>query len=225
VTGRRPAARKQGDAGFTLVEMMVVIMLLSVVGSIVMGVLVSSMRQAAKQDDRTRTLNEAKVAMERVTREIRGANEIKLNDEKKLQFELRFEDARGYVVRSTTLEVVPVGDDTWLRQTDVDRIPATGVTEPPRVRKVLGGLEIGRSQAFFCYAAGDGLPVPTGTATVPLTSDPDLNNCVYDREPAEWRQPTASETRTVEVKIRIKQQGDDKAARLNQLVSVRNLED
>jgi prepilin-type N-terminal cleavage/methylation domain-containing protein len=223
---RRRLGRREGsEAGFTLVEMMVVIMLLSVVGSIVMGVLVNSMRQAAKQDDRTRTLNEAKVAMERVTREIRGANEIKLNEEKKLQFELRFEDARGSVVRTTTLEVVPVGDDTWLRQTDVDYIETTKLTEAPRVRKVLGGLEIGRSQAFFCYGAGDGLPVRLGAATVPLASDPDLNNCVYDREPTSWRMPTKSQTKTVEVKIRIKQQGDDKAARLNQLVSVRNLED
>jgi type II secretory pathway pseudopilin PulG len=204
--------------------MMVVIMLLSVVGSIVMGVLVSSMRQAAKQDDRTRTLNEAKVAMERITREIRGANEIKANDEKTLQFEIHFEDVRGSVVRTTTLEVVPVADDTWLRQTDVDWIEATGVTETPRVRKVLGGLEVGRSQAFFCYGTGDGLPVRLLEATVPLASDPDLNNCVYDREPLSWEKPTASKTKTVEVKIRIKQQGDDKAARLNQLVSVRNLE-
>lgn len=217
--------RAKGDAGFTLAELTVVVMLLGVVGTIVMSTLISSMRQAVEQEDRTRTLNEAKVAMERVTREIRGANEIKINEPSRLRFEIRFEDSRGVVVRTTTLEVVPVNDDRWLRQTHSDYVVNTGVTEAPRVRKVLGGLEVGRSQAFFCYGTGDGKPIQLGLATEPGSSDPDLNNCVYDREPAAWRKPTPSETRTIEVKIRIKQQGEGKAARLNQLVSVRNLED
>jgi len=219
----------QDESGFTLVELTVVIMLLAVVGGIVSSVMISSMQQAARQEDRTRTLIEAKVAMERVTREIRGANEIKSNLASSLNFETRFTDPRGLVVRTTTLAVVPVTGDTVLQQTDVDRVVTTGVVEPARVRKVLGGLDAGRSQAFFCYGTGDGAPIrltPTPTpGPTPAAGDPDANTCTYDVLPATWRKPTPSETRTIEVKIRIKQQGAGKASRLNQLISVRNLED
>ena len=67
-----PVHRPQG--GFTLVELLVVLLLLGVVGSIVAGGLVRGMRADAQAQARIEAFEDMQVALERVSREVRAAS-------------------------------------------------------------------------------------------------------------------------------------------------------
>jgi prepilin-type N-terminal cleavage/methylation domain-containing protein len=195
-----PAARS--EQGFTLVELLVVTMLLSIVGAIVMSVTVGAMRSAARQEDNVRTLNEAKVAMERMTREIRGANAMVHAGERRLVFSTRFEiDGGTEIQRTTTLAVVSDGGSSRIVQTEADRVVSTGAVSTREI-VVLGALEMGRSDAVFSYADGEG-------------QAPDI---LADGSYA------VATIGTVEISVRIRRGFGHKPAQLDQLVSIRNLE-
>lgn len=72
---RRAMARVRGDAdaaGFTLVEMLTVMILGSVIGVAVMSAIVSGLRSQTRVDAHQTSLEQTRVALQRVTREIRG---------------------------------------------------------------------------------------------------------------------------------------------------------
>jgi prepilin-type N-terminal cleavage/methylation domain-containing protein len=70
---RRALAREDG---FTLVELMVVLVLLTVVGGVVSSAVMAAGRTQRRQLGQVAALQEAKVALERWTREVRQANPL-----------------------------------------------------------------------------------------------------------------------------------------------------
>jgi prepilin-type N-terminal cleavage/methylation domain-containing protein len=70
---RRLSPSDRQQEGFTLVELLVVLMLLGVVGSIVTAGLVSSMRSTSSTQARIEAMAELQRSAERVTRELRAA--------------------------------------------------------------------------------------------------------------------------------------------------------
>jgi prepilin-type N-terminal cleavage/methylation domain-containing protein len=67
---------RRDDGGFTLVELLVVIVLIGIVGAVTTTGLVQSMRASQRAQDRTAAFNELEIAMERLTRELRAADPI-----------------------------------------------------------------------------------------------------------------------------------------------------
>lgn len=197
---KRLAALGAKDRGFTLIEVLVAMLLSSVLGSILLSVTVSATRTASRQEDQTRTLTQAKVAMERLTREIRGANAMQDAAPRRLVL-VRNE---GGVRKTVTLEVTTSGTATELRQTTVSRVLSTGV-ESTLTAKVLGGLAVGASDAVFTYADGAGTALTPATTT-PLTF-------------------AAGNVRTVGVRVLVRRKHGADPVQLYQLVSIRNLED
>lgn len=195
--------RLQGDdSGFTLVEVLVAMMLTLVVGGIVSQVLITSTRVTAKQVNQTETLNSAKIAMERITREIRGANSMVNASPRGLGFVA----THGSVRTATTLEVVTTATGTELRQTDVRTDLATATTATT-TRLVLGGLAVGQSDAVFTYTDGAAVPLtPASTAPAPVTYSP-------------------GDVKAVGARVLVRRSGGSPPIELYQLVSIRNLED
>jgi prepilin-type N-terminal cleavage/methylation domain-containing protein len=79
MTARRPATdgeRADLDQGMTLIEVLVAIGLFGILGSLLLGLAIST--NAVTEDTRARTgvTEEARTAMERMTREVRQASEI-----------------------------------------------------------------------------------------------------------------------------------------------------
>lgn len=190
--------RREGDGGFTLIEMLVTIMLTSVVGAIVSSVMISSMKTARWQEEETRALGQAKVAMERMTRDVRGANSLMTTTPRQVSLVETHEGVR----RFTTLEVVTSGSTSEIRRTQVRRDLATGA-ESTTTRTVLGGLAVGASEAVFTYTDGGGSPLPQAL------------DGTYQ----------AGDVRTIGIRVLMKRETSDKKQELYQLVSIRNLED
>lgn len=191
--------RSDGDQGFSLVELLVVITLLGVLGAVLMSITITASKTAARQEDATRTLVTAKVAMERITREIRGANSITSAAPQQLAF---VASVRG-VRTTTTYKVVTAGSTSEIRAAQVRTNLSTGASTSTDT-KVLGGLAVGRSDIVFTYADG------AGVALAPLTASP----ATY----------APGAVKTVGVQINMRRQGNAPPAQLYQLVSIRNFE-
>lgn len=188
---------RRDDTGFSLVEVLVSIVLASIVGSIVTSVMITSTKTARWQEAETRALGQAKVAMERMTRDVRGANSLTATTPRKISLVETHAGVRSF----TTLEVVTDGETSEIRRTQTRRVLATGA-ETVDVRKVLGGLAVGRSDAVFSYTDGGG---------VPLTAAADGSFAHGD-------------ARTITIKVLMRREHSDKLQELSQLVSIRNLE-
>jgi prepilin-type N-terminal cleavage/methylation domain-containing protein len=87
--------------GFSLVELLVVMAVFGIVAAIATGSVVQSLRVHREQSERVEQLNRTRVALERVTREIRGANPV-LTAEANL-LELRTQRANQW--RTITIRV------------------------------------------------------------------------------------------------------------------------
>lgn len=71
----RRAAR--GDAGFTLTELLVVIVLTGIIGSIVVAAVTTGLHQQTKVEDRNDALAQARTALQRIDRDVRSSNPLK----------------------------------------------------------------------------------------------------------------------------------------------------
>jgi prepilin-type N-terminal cleavage/methylation domain-containing protein len=72
--------RSKAEAGFTLVELLVVLVLMGVVGGIVTSALVTGMQSSRATSARTMALHDIEVALQRVGRELRAADPLYLTD-------------------------------------------------------------------------------------------------------------------------------------------------
>jgi prepilin-type N-terminal cleavage/methylation domain-containing protein len=71
------ALRRDGDdAGVTLIETLVTMFLLAVVSSLVVGAVVQSSRALTRTDDENRGLQDAKVILDRLGRDVRESREV-----------------------------------------------------------------------------------------------------------------------------------------------------
>lgn len=65
-----------GDDGFTVVELLIVILLLGIVGAVTTTGLVQSTRSSQRAQDRIHAFNELQIGLERATRELRAADPV-----------------------------------------------------------------------------------------------------------------------------------------------------
>ena len=72
----RRSGRAKCEAGFTLVELLVVLVLLSVIGTVVTSAVVTSLRSATLTSQKVEALNELEIATQRVTRDLRASENL-----------------------------------------------------------------------------------------------------------------------------------------------------
>jgi prepilin-type N-terminal cleavage/methylation domain-containing protein len=70
----RPAPER--DAGFSLTELLIVIVLTGIIGSIVLTVVTTGLHQQTKVEDRNDSLAQARTALQRIDRDVRSANPL-----------------------------------------------------------------------------------------------------------------------------------------------------
>jgi prepilin-type N-terminal cleavage/methylation domain-containing protein len=191
---------QRGEGGFTLVEMLVTTILIGIVGTIITNITITSMRAARVQEDETRTLTTAKIAMERITREIRGANALVTCQPRTMSFTT----TRNNVRTSYTFTVAASSaTSSEIVEDKVVTSLSTGTSTTSHT-KVLGGLAIGASDAVFSYSDAAGSPLS------PASLSPESYN------------PGAA--KSVGVKVLMRRINGAPSIQLYQLVSIRNFE-
>lgn len=143
--------RSSREDGFTLVELLTTLAVSAVVMAFVTGTVIHALRSQERQTSRVQALNDVKLAFERTTRDLRGADPLRLagNDEVLL-------DVRSATGATRTFTYRNVGDE--LVVTDA----ATG-----QPRTLVGGLDSGLR--VFRYHLVDG-STATGEVAVDARS-------------------------------------------------------
>ena len=196
----RRRAQRDGDAGVTLVELMVVIVLMGIIGTVIVNTIISATRVTRTQDDETRTLVMAKVAMERITREIRGANALTDCQPRSMSFTM----TQGNIRTAITFKVVAASTTSSEITEDKTTTDLATSTSSTSHTKVLGGLAIGASDAVFTYNDGAGDPLAAESMS------PESYN------------PGAA--KTIGVRVLMRRINGSPSIQLFQLVSIRNFE-
>ena len=132
--------RLRGEDGVTLVELLTAIMVTSVVVAFIAGTVISALAAQRRQTAQVAALNEAKLAFERVTRDIRGADPLQVAALDRIRLDVQLEDA---TIRTVTYERLGNG----LVATEA----ATG-----QARTLVGDLAAG--QPLFLFHVADGSP-------------------------------------------------------------------
>lgn len=150
MTPRRPAAPPAVQQGFTLVELVIVIIILGILGGLTMGILLQPFRAFQDQARRAALVAEADLALTRMVRELRMA----------LPNSVRIAGGGSY------LEFIPTSDGGRYRALPDPADPGTDPLDFVSADSsfdVLGGLASGAS-------AGDQLVIYNATATGPAAN-------------------------------------------------------
>lgn len=158
---------RDGDAGSTLVELLVVMLILGVVGGIVVAGVTSGLRTTSHAQARVDSLAKTQMTIERVSREMRAADPVREVTEDWLMLDVCRDDG----LRHYRYSVTAVGDEWELVEERWDfpsadcPDPDTEPTEPgpsdTSVRTLVEGLT---EAAVFTAVDRDG-NVLNGTAT------------------------------------------------------------
>jgi uncharacterized protein (TIGR02599 family) len=130
--------RLRGEDGFTLVELLSAMAVSAVVLAFVTGTVVNALRSQRRQTAQVAALNDAKLAFERVTRDIRAADPLQVAALDRITIDVREAEA---TVRTVTYE--RAGDSL------VATNPSTGQT-----RTLVAELAAG--QPLFLFHLADG---------------------------------------------------------------------
>jgi prepilin-type N-terminal cleavage/methylation domain-containing protein len=124
--------QRSGEAGFTLVELLVVLVLVGVVGGVVTSAIITGLSSASATTARTMALHDIEVALQRVGRDLRAADPLYLTAgtdygttigaeflrDRKIEvvrFSIDFEDGVRYLVQNSQqfdLDEVIAGNPT-----------------------------------------------------------------------------------------------------------------
>lgn len=110
--------RTTADGGFTLVEVLVVLVLMGVVGGVVVSSITTSFRSSANTTSRIVALQELEVALQRMTRDLRAADPLSLSTTGNFSRELGATIDRGGSISTVTYEIVEVDGDQQLVRID-----------------------------------------------------------------------------------------------------------
>lgn len=148
MTSRGGRRRLHGEDGVTLVELLVAMAVSAVVMAFVGGTVVNALRTQSRQTAQIASLNDAKLAFERVTRDIRAADPLQVAGLDRISLDVRLVDA---TIRSVTYERI-----------DNSLVATEAATGP---RTLVGDLVAG--QPLFSFHLADGSTATGATALDP----------------------------------------------------------
>lgn len=167
-----------GEEGFSLVELLVVMLVMSIVSAIVMAAMVSYTRSTAAAEARTRALSDTRRAVETITRDLRAANPIdavtpvSLYDSQ-VEFSIYCSNAGVGECGANNLRQVRYRYDaatrTLYRDVVTGSAPLLGPTDTPSLAasKRLGAVVNSSSQPVFQYFDRDGNRFNTTSGNAP----------------------------------------------------------
>jgi prepilin-type N-terminal cleavage/methylation domain-containing protein len=136
----------RGEDGVTLVELLTVMVVSSVVLAFVTGTVIDALRTQRRQTTQVAALNDAKLAFERVTRDIRAADPLETASPDRITLDVRRPDD---TIRTVTYERVG------------NSLVATEAAPSPS-RALVGDLAPG--QGLFAFHLFDGTTATDATA-------------------------------------------------------------
>lgn len=163
----RPGDAREPEGGFTLVELLVAIAVSAVVTGVVAGVVVNAAQTQRRQVAQVDALNAAKVAFERVTRDVRAADPLRVAEPDRVRMDVE-RDGRARTVTYRLADgrlVVEDGADAQARALVDGVVPDEGrplftfhlfdgtevrdeaVADPRAVRSVTVALRVQRPEA------------------------------------------------------------------------------
>jgi prepilin-type N-terminal cleavage/methylation domain-containing protein len=152
--------RIRPQAGFTLVELLVVLVLLGVVGGIVTSAIVTGMTNARTTTARTVALHDLEIALQRVGRELRAADPLYVTSGDGYARQVGAEVTRDRAVHIVTFTVVTEGGRQLLVQDTqsatfeaiANAPPGTAIEDllSPQVRRQLV-VDVDDDQVFTYY--------------------------------------------------------------------------
>lgn len=158
----------RSDAGFTIVELLVTMLLIGIVSAVVAGVFQSSMRALNDNDTRLRSSQGAQVAMENMTRSLRNGAPVPTSTGADLGAVSVAEPRRITVHSATAARPVrityAVDADGRLTETRIQGTAGTGgvtqFTSAPTTRVLLDGVVNTPADPVFTYLDASGQPLP-----------------------------------------------------------------
>jgi len=166
---RSRSRRRDGEAGFTLVELLVTMAVMSIVATAVMGVAINILGTTVNVTDRRDVLNDGQYALDQLTKDLRQAESIDATSTSSLVKAPTYRDGSSITV-------------VWR---------ATGSTAPFTLERSADGgstfipvLKALASKSVFTYTTHDdvkdqvtiNISLETRTETVPFTTDVLLRN-------------------------------------------------
>jgi prepilin-type N-terminal cleavage/methylation domain-containing protein len=119
--------RANDERGFTLVELLVVMVLMGVVGGVVVNAVSTSFRSAAATTSRVRALHELEIGMQRISRDLRAADPLVLSTTGDYATDLGAEIDRSGSRRVVRFALTDVGGQQRLMQIDTGHTLVTEV--------------------------------------------------------------------------------------------------
>lgn len=142
-------SRHHGEAGFTLVELLVVMLIMGVIGAFTMSSLVQGIQTSDEADRRVQALTDLQQAGQRVSRELRMACHVEAVAADFAVVDILRDDTRyrySFAVDGETLEA------------DIDIVASDGTTSDHRTDRIAEGIVNGST--LFTYPDEVGTPMP-----------------------------------------------------------------
>lgn len=149
------------EAGSSLVELLVVLVLFGAIGLVSTAAMVSAQRAQRRQTDNAQVLIDSKQALTRLTRAVRAANPVLLAEDRRL----RIQRVDGGEIVDTTFAVV---SEAGVPQLVADESVTVHGTIAPPVRRVILDRLSSASDAIFGYADASGAAI-AATGSSPST--------------------------------------------------------
>ena len=164
---RTALERTRGDEGITLVELLVVMALLGVVGSVTVQGIVVALASSTATQARIEATHETEIAVQRVIRDMRAASRFEISAGSDPRFELTMYTAYDGDSYKVTYSLVEQEDETQqLQQVSVrvDDDEEIGPRESILMTLVQNEVD-GELAPIFLYFRFDGTPVECGPDT------------------------------------------------------------
>jgi prepilin-type N-terminal cleavage/methylation domain-containing protein len=123
--------RRRRDQGFTLVELLVVMVLMGVVGGVVVNAVTTSLRSASSTTARVTALHELEIGLQRITRDLRAADPLVLSTSAAYATDLGAEIDRSGSRREVRFTLTTVDGQQRVMQMDTGQTLVTEVDNGP----------------------------------------------------------------------------------------------
>lgn len=159
---KRARATEGSDQGFTLVELLVTISIFAILSAAIMTTVLSISRSTEVAKVTTDINQEARLALDRMSRELRQASELRAATATSLDFGVDFNGDAGVEEFAVDPEHLKY-DVVTIDPTGQQKIELTGnegsvvVTKPILAQQVYGFTFEYRSSLYLCDTNGDGL--------------------------------------------------------------------
>ena len=159
-----PTPKDSREGGFTLVELLIVMVLMGVVGTVTLASFVQSSRSAQTATERLDAVNDLTPAMQRMTRDLRAASPLVIDTGGQYTTKVGTEFVRGGVTYRIDYYVDGVGADAKVLS-DRSIVAADGTLTPVGTSNLVADVENEATDPVFSYFDNDDQPITCTGAT------------------------------------------------------------